>query len=865
MTNYETTNFYEHGEPLVAEHPFVKTFESVTNNDREAVGGKALHLAAMSNHGIPVPQGVCVTAEAHNLYLISGALEPELVNELESLRVQLGGQIAVRSSATCEDGAEVSMAGVFDTHYLFDDTQDISSAMTAIYEQCRSQEVADSLALHGFKPEQVKMGIVVQRLVAADQSGVLYTDVNGDNLLAQYIDGLGEDLVDGRKEGSSILMNQAGVITQSKGFTGNPLTVENLAQLTSNARSIRELFKGVPQDIEFAIEDGKLQILQARTLTAEINNVELAETPAETLQAVKQQLEDLVQSEKTQLGSERVAFSDSNFSEIMPQPKEMDIGVFAYIFTGRDGVPGAIQLGRKEMGYPLGDESVGFMHLIGGKPYFSLARDAHTFYAGFPATSQEYSDTLVNEYLVDVENDPAKGEYPEMGLYLQDPTLEQLRLKFGDKAEAYFDTYLQFRDKLAGEADTFLTDYEQHQLPAEVAYIKDMTAIPLAELSSGELLDFTFDVLEHLRNESCVNFVKAARLGFYYSQRLQTFLQQELGVTPEGAEDLFSKLTQGLDGSAITEANLAIANTHSPEDALSVGRVQVGHYSSGEMLEIRHPRLSEDEESLKDYVDSIYQNRHLYSSEFAKQQEQRLAIEQEVSERLGEDKVAEFRHTMAATQTYMALRETVKYHFVAEYALIRNALLELSATLEMEPEAIFSVYPRELPHLVTNSDSFRTTIRERRQAFANYPELEMPPVIREADIIELALVSDSDELVKEMSGKLLAQGNAIENGFIVNVDEYDDPKIAMQAIEAAKQEGLQVILVASQMNLSHDPLIVVADGIVIENAGLVSHGAQRARELGRGAIGGVKSKHLKTGERVSFDPHNRKITRILED
>ena len=60
-------------------------------------------------------------------------------------------------------------------------------------------------------------------------------------------------------------------------------------------------------------------------------------------------------------------------------------------------------------------------------------------------------------------------------------------------------------------------------------------------------------------------------------------------------------------------------------------------------------------------------------------------------------------------------------------------------------------------------------------------------------------------------------------------------------------------------------MIVAADGIVIENAGLVSHGAQRARELGRGAIGGIRSKHLKTGERVRFDPASRKILRLLEE
>lgn len=865
MTEHETTMRHRESEYFTAPHEFVMTFDQISMIDRTIVGSKAMHLATMARHGIAVPEGVCVSTAAHDYYMRQGVIEESLANSLEDIRYRFGGQIAVRSSATCEDGSFLSMAGVFDTHYLFEEEQDVESAIVAIYDQARSAEVVDLLALHAYEPDEVKMGIVVQRLVRADKSGVMYTDVDGDNILVQYIDGLGAELVDGTKEGSSILVNQTGTITKSKGFTTNPLTPENVDQLNKSAQNIKQIFGGIPQDIEFAIEDGRLRILQARPLTAELSDVELFETPGETLIAVKEHLTSLAQIEKNELGSNSVIFSDSNFSEIMPRPKEMDIGIFAYIFTGSDGVEGAIQIGRKQMNYPLGDQSVGFMHLIGGKPYFSLARDAHTFYAGFPASLEEYNKSLVTEYLKAVDDDPEKGEYPEMGLYLQDPTLEQLRERFGDQAETYYETYLHFRETLAEHADTFLGDYQSTHLPAEVNYLESMAKVPLQNLSGDGLQNYIFDVLEHLRNESCVNFVKAARLGFYYSQRLQSYLQQELGVTSDKAEDLFSKLTQGLDGSAITDANLSIARAQSYEEALIIGKAQIGHYSTGEMLEIRHPRLNEDGESLKNYVEGIYQNKSLYIEEFAKQQQARLVLEKEVRDKLGTAKTAEFNQILRATQTYMALRETTKYYFVAEYDLARKALLELSKNLGLEPDAIFSVYPRELPQLADSTANFRLTIRERQQAFANYPELEMPSVIREVDINNLELASDNDELLREMAGKLLAQGSLIAEAVIVNIDEYTDPKTAMETIEGAKAEGSKVVLVASQMNLSHDPLIVAADGIVIENAGLVSHGAQRARELGRGAIGGVKSKHLKTGERVRFDPANRKITRTVEE
>ena len=66
------------------------------------------------------------------------------------------------------------------------------------------------------------------------------------------------------------------------------------------------------------------------------------------------------------------------------------------------------------------------------------------------------------------------------------------------------------------------------------------------------------NILEHNRTASYVDFVKGARLGFYYSQRLQSLLRQKLGVDQEETQKLYSRLNQGLDGSAVTEANIAI-------------------------------------------------------------------------------------------------------------------------------------------------------------------------------------------------------------------------------------------------------------------------------------------------------------------
>ncbi len=356
----------------------------------------------------------------------------------------------------------------------------------------------------------------------------------------------------------------------------------------------------------------------------------LKETVYETLEEVKNQLRRSIQAEKKLLHSNQVVFSDSNFSELLPRPKEMDYGIFAYIFTGLDGVPGAIQLGRLDMGYKLGGESIGFMEYIGGKPYFSIAKDALTFYAGFPGDVQEYNDSLVAEYLQEISQNPEKGAYPENGLYLQDPTMVDLELRYGERAADYYSTSLQFSHNLAEIADSVISEYIEVSLPANEKFLEDKTQLPVSELSTREIVQEMMQVLEHLRETSCVHFVKAARLGFYYSQRLRLFLCDFVRVNGYDLDEVFAQLLQGLEGSAITDANLSIAAASSIEHAIEIGRAVVGHYSCGEMLEVRHQRLKDNPDALKNYVEGIFQNRFEYVAEFEKQKHAREVLQSKI-------------------------------------------------------------------------------------------------------------------------------------------------------------------------------------------------------------------------------------------
>ena len=797
-----------------------------------------------------------MTTEAYDSYLQTETLPAGLISQLEFIKEQLGDRVAVRSSANCEDGTELSMAGVFQSYYVRDGN--IQEAVQRVYSQARSPEVAEFMALHGQQPTELKMGLVIQRLIEPERAGVVYTSINGEDILVQYVNGLGSRLVDGETHGSTILLGKDGSIRASTGFETRPIPIGVRTKILDSAATIENLHEGQPQDIEFAYVGNQFYILQARRLTADLGQVEIEETPEECLDRTKLKFQQLATQEKRELGTPNVIFSDSNYSELLPNPTEMDFGVFAYIFTGSDGIPGAIQLGRLEMGYLPGQESIGLMSYVGGRPYYSIARDAATYYTGFPEPRQDYVSTLVQEYLGAIQRDPSKGTYPEMGLYLQDPTLEDLESRFKDRAPEYFQVYQNFVSGMQQEADVFFDQFRNEERIEMTDFVGSRQDIDLSGMTNEALVMHCTGILEHLRTRSCVNFVKSARLGFYFSQRLQTLLQEMIGLGSDESERVFARLSQGL-GSAITDVSLAIVDAKTEEEALILAQQSVGHFSTGEMLEIRHPRLKDDPATLLNYVRRLRQSGQ-YRKDFEKQRAERLETQRDILGSLPDQERQKLEKVIQSAQTYMALRETIKYLFTQEYALLRDALQVIGTRLDLE-EDIFFVYPRELPVLVEDPQSLAHLIRSRKQSFINYRQLDLPQVVRESDIESLSMTEESNGDFVEIKGKFLAEGPQVE-GVIINLDQFVDMDQASETIDDYLRQKVPIILVATQITLGHDPFIALSSGLVIENAGIVSHGAQRARELGKGAIGGIKSGKLKTGTRVLFDPISRYIKKV---
>ncbi len=229
--------------------------KSIPEEMLSRVGGKAKGLYLLNKYGFEVPRG---------FILVNVKDEKDFETAYDFYKENNFNEVAVRSSATAEDGQNYSNAGQYETILSVRGKENFIKAIKdciASLGNYRSQKYSKTF----LNTEENKMTVVVQEMVDADCAGVLFTQnpMDKSSTLIECVRGLGESLVSGEASAEQYVVN------------GDKLTLPENATL--NEEKVLELYRGaveaekdfgMPMDIEWAIDkEGKLKYLQARPIT----------------------------------------------------------------------------------------------------------------------------------------------------------------------------------------------------------------------------------------------------------------------------------------------------------------------------------------------------------------------------------------------------------------------------------------------------------------------------------------------------------------------------------------------------------------------------------------------------------------------
>src|SRR5438034_4900239 len=231
--------------------------------------------------------------------LFANSVMPDDIAEaIRQAYAELGGDdlpVAVRSSATAEDLPELSFAGQQETYLNMHGAAMVLEAVKRCWASLWTARAIDYRARHHIAQEEVSLAVVVQELVPAEAAGILFTanPLTGarDQVMINAAWGLGEAIVGGQVTPDTVVVDRAsGAITEQEinkkdvmtvrtreGTHEEPVPAERRAQAVLSPAQAAELARigvqiedlyGQPMDIEWALHDGRISIVQARPITA---------------------------------------------------------------------------------------------------------------------------------------------------------------------------------------------------------------------------------------------------------------------------------------------------------------------------------------------------------------------------------------------------------------------------------------------------------------------------------------------------------------------------------------------------------------------------------------------------------------------
>ena len=306
---------------------FIIPLTAATAVDAECVGPKAANLAALLHAGLPTPGGFCLSADAYRAQIAALGLDP-MVRDFAaahlgeqrrlSVEIRLGlyeqpiapkilapllaawraqrdtspGPSAVRSSALIEDRKGTNFAGQFESFLGIDEEAAFLTAVRACWAALWTTNARRYMENHALSPADTAMAVLIQPLVQARASGGGLSETAEGQMLVSATWGLGSAIAQGEVVPDRIVLSRQGFLrkidagrkdhreTCGHGAGARQEAVPSelvaapcldAAQAVTLGRMMRkaEAVIGGPVEIEWALDDAGIKLLQARPLTVE--------------------------------------------------------------------------------------------------------------------------------------------------------------------------------------------------------------------------------------------------------------------------------------------------------------------------------------------------------------------------------------------------------------------------------------------------------------------------------------------------------------------------------------------------------------------------------------------------------------------
>ncbi len=771
----------------------IHALHSLPSHQAARAGGKAHTLARLLQAGYPVPPGFVLLPEA----FVGDALGDEAWAaaraHLTALRGRADGAaaFAVRSSALSEDSAQASFAGEFETVLHVSADQAVRDAITTVRRSRLSARVSaysQAQAAGGSHD----MAVVVQRLVRADLAGVLFTadPVTGSRaaLVGNYVHGLGEALVSGERNPETF------TLARPNGRYAGPVELRRWARALFRLAARLEADLGGPQDIEWAIADGRLHLLQARPIT--------------TLRA-----HDPATGEWNDSLAGDYLWTNANFGEAVPDVMTPLTWSLLQIYFG-ETIPFAFPGGIPAMGN------------IGGRFYMNLS-----------ALASVGAALGMSRARINYESEEFFGRLPEHVTVPLTPlprwrTLAYL-LPVGLRARRRVRRNQQRLAAFTAEVPGRVAD-----LRARIAAAPGPEA--LADLWLGALAPFFREACRMLQAGTS-RYENAAR-------GLRHDLRRLVGEVD--ANTLMTGLSA--DGAPLASLGPLLGLARMARGALSrpAFTEMYGHRGPHE-FEVSLPRPAEDPGWIERQRAGL--NAADVDALLRRQGEARAAAWERFTARHPRQARAMQRRLSAAAEAARG-REAIRSEVVRILGVLRAFALRAGALTDLGEDVFFLAHA-ELLALLRGDRSSAAFIPARRATHARYSALPPYPALISGRFDPFRWAADparrSDFFDAHQAPPAASPADCVR-GFPGAAGVVEGPVRVLRAMEdgAALQAG--EVLVTVSTNIGWTPLFPRAAAVVTDVGAPLSHAAIVARELGLPAVVGCgdATQRLRTGDRV---------------